>query len=92
MTERSEKNKKKFHDPFEKEAMHEVDIGGTQSGAGTLGLTQPERHQRFEEPVEPDISLLKRSVTSMRGDIEPGYIEYEEPRTESEDEPGDEIS
>ena len=50
----------------------EADIGGTQSNAGTLGLSQPERKKRFKEGVTPKESIrLKRSVTSMRGDKEP---------------------
>lgn len=35
-----------------------VDIGGTQSNAGTLGLTQPERMKRFETPIEPHVAKL----------------------------------
>jgi hypothetical protein len=73
------------------------DIGGSeeganQSNAGTLGLSQPERKQRFEEGVDPHSELdLKQSVTSMRGDAEPDYIEPHDVEFEDEDEPGDEI-
>lgn len=85
---------KKIEDPSVEQFIKDVDIGGTQSNVGTLGLTQPERKVRFEKPIQPDDIEIKRNIESMRGDKEPEWNENgnEEPRTESENEPGNEIS
>jgi hypothetical protein len=36
----------------------DVEIGATQSNAGTLGLNQQERRDRFTKPVIPHISRI----------------------------------
>ncbi len=36
----------------------DVEIGATQSNAGTLGLNQHERRYRFEKPLVPHISRI----------------------------------
>lgn len=36
----------------------DVEIGATQSNAGTLGLNQQERRDRFTKPLVPHISLI----------------------------------
>jgi hypothetical protein len=45
------------HNPYEHYS-DMVDIGGTQSNAGTLGLTQPERNKRFEKEIKPHVAPL----------------------------------
>lgn len=45
------------HNPYEHYS-DMVDIGGTQSNAGTLGFTQPERQKRFSKGVEPHVAAL----------------------------------
>lgn len=91
---KKKKTTRKIEDPAVDQFIKDVDVGGTQSNVGTLGLTQPERHKRFEEPIQPDDIEIKRNVMSMRGEQEPEWNEdaNEPGRTESEDEPGDEIS